>query len=1063
MRSHAKAPSAGSVWIGGAIALAAALLAFAIAASSAFATVETVNTEGASAEKDSATLNGSYVSADGKEAHYFFEWGPTEAYGETTPLPPGAVAGTETGFQTVPPVQISGLLADTTYHYRLVVSDADAVVNGSDSTLTTAPAVTNLTADPASAIKGDSAALNASFDADSHETSYFFEWGPGTAYGNKAPLPPGNSVPAGSGRVSVPPVAISGLKPGLTYHYRVVASNATGTTTSADAAFRTAEAPVVSGLRSRNLQATSADIEGEINPRLAPTTYRFEWGPTASYGNVTPVPDGALGSGNEPTTVSAHLEGLSPGVTYHFRLVASNQYGTTTSVDQTLGFYPANCPNAQLRQETRSDQLPDCRAYELVTPSFAQGAIVFPLGGPVAPLATSPSRVSFTTGAGLLPEETGGDPANVDGDLYVAARSDTGWHQRYVGRNVTETLMVGGPPRNQMEGFLQGTIGPQSSQRGVQGDPFLTQIADYDRGYPEAKQYGVASNAPYVWDTTTGSQIDRWPTNLAGTPGGEGFVGVPEVSADFSHFVFQSNVIFADGGSHVERSIVCCPPGLAKVPPASIYDNDLKTRRVTLASVKTGGEPFEGNVLAISEDGSRILMAEETPDPAGTRLPPGAHALNDVKGPFYLRIDGERTAEIAPGHQVTFVGSTADGKTVYLRSKEQLTLDDHDSSTDLYVWHESDEQLTRVSVGDSGNAGNTDECGGITWNGGGCNVEVIDFLSYSGIWNGKAEEGFQAGQGGDGYSDSTIASKNGDIYFISPEQLIEGKGEADQANLYLFRNGTLRFVAALDPQPVCSSGKITDGCALGPIARLQVTPNGDHMAFVAAANVTGYNSAGHTEMYSYDPASGRITCASCRLDGIAPTGEVLGSQKGLFQTYDGRVFFSSPDPLVPRDTDGVQDVYEFTEGRPRLISAGLGTGLPSFNGFEGYLTEPGLVTVSANGTDVYFATIDTLVTQDHNGAALKIYDARTGGGFPAERTPAKCTAADECHGSGAIQPPLPPDRTSAGFGTPAKPKAHKAKKHQKKKAHKKKHKHKRTGKKAKARKAGGEQGRGNRG
>ena len=90
------------------------------------------------------------------------------------------------------------------------------------------------------------------------------------------------------------------------------------------------------------------------------------------------TPEGDAGSGTASVKVKASLQGLTEGVTYHFRLVATNQYGTTTSPDQTFGFYPPNCPNAQLRQETRSNTLPDCRAYELVTPSFANGASAIP-------------------------------------------------------------------------------------------------------------------------------------------------------------------------------------------------------------------------------------------------------------------------------------------------------------------------------------------------------------------------------------------------------------------------------------------------------------------------------------------------------------------------------------------------------------------------------------------------------------------------------------------------------------------------------------------------------------
>jgi hypothetical protein len=953
--------------------------------------------------KDAATLNGSFTG-DGSEVHYFFEWGATSAYGHTTPLPPGASAGSGTGTVNVAPVHISGLHGATTYHYRLVVSNTSGISRGQDEGFTTPDAVTNPTADPPTAVTDTGAELNASFDGDStYETHYYFEWGPTLRYGNTTSAPPGAAVAAGSGRIQVPPVPISGLQRGFTYHYRVIASNAIGTTVSADATFKAAEAPLVSNLNSRNLQATSAELVGEINPRYGATTYHFEWGPTAAYGNVSPAPDGNAGSGTSGVSVNTELEGLAAGVTYHFRLVATNQYGTTTSPDQTFGFYPANCPNAQLRQETRSNSLPDCRAYELVTPSFAQGTFIYPERGPSTPLATSPSRLAYGGAYGTFSEETG-DPSNVLTDLYASTRSDTGWFQKFIGKPATETFMNGGPPASHIDNFLQPQIG-QYLFVGAQTSPDLSKVITYDLGWPSnnfGQQSKSASNSPYVWESSTGRLLERWPSNLSQVTNGERFVGWPRASTDLSHFVFQSNLPFAPGGSEVAREIDCCSNNSwGGLPPASIYDNNLKTGKVDLASIKGDNTTtFEGYVFDISEDGSQILMSEERASPPEAYTV--AEYFRDVTGPLYLRANDEHTYEIASGRKITYVGSSGSGKTVYLRSAEQLTPDDHDTSTDLYVWQESTEQLTRVSTGNWGESGDNDACNA-SWNGGGCNIEAIER-------NGKGNE----------VSDSAIAAANGDLYFISPEQLLEGKGQEGVANLYLYRDGSVRFVASLNAET-------------SSITRIEVSPNGDHMAFVTRANATGYNSAGHTEMYTYEPGSGRLSCASCRPDGLPPTSDAAASKDGLFQAYDGRVFFTTDDALVPRDTNSVQDVYEFTEGRAQLITTGVG---PVFGGFD-YGASTGFVGVSANGTDVYFATVDSLVTQDHNGSSLKIYDARTGGGFPAELTPEKCTAADECHGAGAAPPALPPDRTSANLGNRAKPKAHKARKHRKKKAKKK--------------------------
>src|SRR5262249_40149611 len=151
---------------------------------------------------------------------------------------------------------------------------------------------------------------------------------------------------------------------------------------------------------------------------------------------------------------------------------------------------------------------------------------------------------------------------------------------------------------------------------------------------------------------------------------------------------------------------------------------------------------------------------------------------------------------------------------------------------------------------------------------------------------------------------------------------------------------SLRFVAALNEEA-------------GSVFRMQVTPSGEHMAFLTRARVTAYDNAGHMEMYMYSPQSGRVTCASCQPDGEPPTSDVQGSKNGLFQAYDGRTFFATDEALVARDTDKVQDIYEYTEGRAQLISSGIGS---VFSGFD-FAAPSGLVGVSANGVDVYFATI----------------------------------------------------------------------------------------------------------
>jgi hypothetical protein len=221
---------------------------------------------------------------------------------------------------------------------------------------------------------------------------------------------------------------------------------------------------------------------------------------------------------------------------------------------------------------------------------------------------------------------------------------------------------------------------------------------------------------------------------------------------------------------------------------------------------------------------------------------------------------------------------------------------------------------------------------------------------------------------------------------------------------------------------------------------MQVTPDDSHMAFVTASPVTQYDNAGHSEMYTYDPSTERLVCVSCVTSAATPTSDVRASENGLFMTEDGRTFFSTDDALVHTDTNQAIDVYEYVEGHPQLIT--LGTGETRQRTGRGSLQNPpGLVGVSANGTDVYFATYDTLVRQDHNGLFIKFYDARSGGGFSAPAPPPPCEAADECHGPGNAAPAALQDGTSASLagGSATTPASHKKGHGRRKKQHKKGH------------------------
>ncbi len=980
-----------------------------------------------SVAKDAAILNGSYTG-DGQDVHYYFEYGLTASYGAAEPAPPGNDAGIASGEVNLAPVAIDDLQGATTYHYRLVATNLYGTSYGADMTFTTEPAVTDLAAGAPSGTTNETAELHGSFAADDYDTHYYFDYGPTDSYGSSAPAPPGNDAGTGSGPIDVNPVTIGGLQQGSTYHFRIVAQNSRGVTKSADRTFRTADAPSIRSFWSENVKETSADLGAVINPQMGETSYRFEYGTSTNFGTTVPIPDEAIGSGSDDKTVGVHLEGLEVGRTYYFQVVAENQYGTTESGAQTFDFYPPQCPNAQIRQETNSDNLPDCRAYEIASPNFAGGTTIFPAAGPNTGLATQPARIAFGGSFGAIPGA--GDPTNTMGDLYVATRSTLGWTTRYIGRGATKTQEMGGPPEAGMIELLNQS--PDKTQRGTQATPDMSRILSWDDGKPV---YGAftGSNAPYVWDASSNALLDRWPSNLDQIENGEQFLGKPLASGDFSHFIFSSNVVFADGG------VASVPPSLIpqkademkyRAWDASVYDNNTVTGEVALASRRADESSFSGVPLAVSTDGSHIVISE------------GPGSIFDEPAPLMVRIDGERTEEIADGHPVTFVDATADGRTVYFTSPDPLTGDDLDTSVDLFMWKEnSPDPVTRVSFGDSGNSGNSDDCN-VSW-AEKCGLEITSFSQYASL---------KGGQGGNGVTDSVIASGSGDIYFQSPEQLDGAKGEFGQDNLYVYRDGEVQFVATMNSAPLCTTQANTATCSKGPIARMQVTPDGAYAAFITPSQVTSYDNDGRGLMYRYEAANGKLICVSCKRGGEPPSADVYGSQNGLFLTNDGRAFFSTEDSIVRRDTNGATDVYEYTGGRPQLVTSGFGLGTgQKFTGFTGLFTMPGLVSVSADGVDAYFATLDQLVTQDHNGEQLKIYDARTNGGFAADVPPQNCEAADECHGAGSGAPTALVEGTVPDLGNSgnvaARNKSGKKQKAAKKKAAKNKKGRKRSGKK----------------
>ena len=276
-----------------------------------------------------ATLNGSVI-ANNADTAVTFQYGLDTSYGSFV----SAVPGTATGMgNTDVSAALTGLLPNTTYHFRAVGQNAAGPANGSDAFFTTRKAKPAATTGTAGGLSSSGATLNGTVNASNESTTVTFEYGLSTGYGTTVTATP--STATGSGNTPVSSI-LAGLTPNTTYHYRVVAENPTGTTNGLDQTFTTsAVAPSVATGSAGIITSSGAVLAGAVNANNADTAVTFQYGLTTSYGStVTAVPDTVTGTGN--TSVSAVLSDLLPNSDYHFKVVGVNIAGTTDGLDATF-------------------------------------------------------------------------------------------------------------------------------------------------------------------------------------------------------------------------------------------------------------------------------------------------------------------------------------------------------------------------------------------------------------------------------------------------------------------------------------------------------------------------------------------------------------------------------------------------------------------------------------------------------------------------------------------------------------------------------------------------------
>ena len=162
----------------------------------------------------------------------------------------------------------------------------------------------------------------------------------------------------------------------------------------------------------------------------------------------------AQGGNSKAVTVEAHLTGLNIGAHYHALLVATNAAGQSEGADQEFvptQDPPQNCPNEHLRKENNSLSLPECRAYEQVSPQNKNSGEAS-LGG----FTEDGNTVAFSSFTNF---GEAGNPDPIFGSTYTTQRSEVGWKMR----------PVSGPLRS----YFAGPDGFASSPQPISGSADL--------------------------------------------------------------------------------------------------------------------------------------------------------------------------------------------------------------------------------------------------------------------------------------------------------------------------------------------------------------------------------------------------------------------------------------------------------------------------------------------------------------------------------------------------------------------------------------------------------------
>lgn len=632
----------------------------------------------------------------------------------------------------------------------------------------------------------------------------------------------------------------------------------------------------------------------------------------------------------------------------------------------------AGCPNEALRAGP-SAFLPDCRAYELVTPPGSDGRLFAPPSStafirswdqfPTELASPAGDSVTFMTYGTPLAEPA--DPTGVF-DVYQAQRSAGGWettrHLTPAGTQSTTTY-VGAVSA---EGGYE-FVNPIGSTPGLPGGSLAQEAAISD--------YLSKPDGSFEF-TATGS--------LASEPYGQGRY----ISPGGKQIIFSTGHDEAQStwcqGAFSACKVKQLEPNAPSEGTGAVYDReaDGPTHVVSLLpGDKTPAAGEQAFYQGVSKDGTVIAFK--------------------IGGVLYVRVNDAETEEVATG-EPTYAGLSEDGEFIYYVKEGDVHRFDTASKVDVQVNSSGDAELVNVS-GDGSHA---------------------YFISKSQLDGSKGTAG----------QPNLYAWSGGPIEYVAtvaPSDLEEtsGTGYEIPALTRWTSYAVAPMVGALRGPGADSSRTTPDGSVLvfESKARLTSYENAGHTEIYRYdAQSKGLTCVSCNP--SAEPATG-----DARLQEVIQLAEAPIAIHNL--SDDGsRVFFETEESLVEHDTDGINDIYEWREEEGSasvdLISSGESAEYPTQAGkpieLPHFPLPNTLFSATPSGDDVVFLSQDALVPAAGVGGVPAIYDARVNGGFPEPAAPKACRE-EECRPPTSSPPLLSGSfsETTAGVGN-VKPRHHRA-------------------------------------